>query len=175
MIHLSKLLELPLFVFLEEWHLLIPPKYLYVAKKNLQREYLLSIFSISAFSQSGAIKTKKQVGQITETSDNVSWETRNCDFGSIEQNLPAEAKFVFTNTSKEPISILRVKSSCGCTVTGFDKVPVLPGHKSIITATYNAKKMGSFRKSITVSLSDNKQYSLAIKGVVVTNENVTMK
>ncbi len=136
---------------------------------------LISIFSISAISQSTVAKAEKKIVLKSEINTNVNWESKNYDFGSIPQSKSAEAKFVFTNTSNEPISISRVKSSCGCTVTGYDKVPVLPGQKSIITATYNAKKTGSFRKTITVSLSDNSHYSLSIKGNVNNNKAVTMK
>lgn len=124
---------------------------------------LMSILSISVFSQS---KTATSVNQDSEISKQISWDVTNYDFGSIKQNNAAEAEFVLTNTSKVPITIARVKSSCGCTVTGYDRTPVLPGQESSITATYNAKKLGAFRKTLTVFLSDNSQQRLTIKGSV---------
>lgn len=135
----------------------------------------MSILSISAFSQVETLKTQKQENKIAEKTDNISWNSKSYDFGSINQNNTAEADFIFTNTSKQPIVIAKVKSSCGCTITGYDKSPVLPGQKSVITATYDAKKQGSFRKMLTVFLSDNSQHKLIIKGSVVGKSAISMK
>jgi hypothetical protein len=137
--------------------------------------FLMSMFSTFAFSQAETSQTQKQENKLVEKTDHISWDIKSFDFGNIEQNKPAEAEFVFTNTSKQPITIAKVKSSCGCTITGYDKVPILPNQKSAITATYNAKKQGSFRKTLTVFLSDNSQYKLTIKGSVIGKETISMK
>jgi len=136
---------------------------------------LMSVLSISAYSQQETLQIQKQEDKSVEKTDHISWDINSFDFGNIEQNKPAEAEFVFTNISKMPITIAKVKSSCGCTITGYDKVPILPNQKSVITATYNAKKQGSFRKTLTVFLSDNSQYKLTIKGSVIGKETISMK
>ena len=135
---------------------------------------LISIFSVSVFSQTKELKSEKQSQQTIENK-NISWEYTTYDFKSLQQNKPAKAEFIFKNTGREPISITKVKSSCGCTVTGYDKIPVLPGKESKITATYNSRKAGPFRKTISVYMSDKSQYKLAIKGIVKTNDQLTKK
>lgn len=131
---------------------------------------LMAFISTSAFSQT----TNSSATAETASNQKVSWESQNYDFGDIAYNIPAEAEFEFTNTSNEPVVIAKVKSSCGCTVSGYDKNPILPGEKSTITATYNAKKKGSFRKNLTVYLSDNSHYVLTIKGQVSAEKTVSM-
>jgi len=136
---------------------------------------LMSLLSTSVFSQVEALKTQKQENKIAERTDNVSWNSKSYDFGNINQSITAEADFVFTNTSKQPIVIAKVKSSCGCTITAYDKTPILPGQESVVTATYNAKKQGPFRKTLTVFLSDYSQHKLIIKGSVVGKKAISMK
>ncbi|MAE09123.1 MAG: hypothetical protein CL661_10230 [Bacteroidetes bacterium] len=136
---------------------------------------LVAILTVSVFSQTDGSTNKSLTTQITEKGNTISWESRTYDFKTVEQNKPAIAEFVFTNTSSEPISISRVKSSCGCTVTGYDKAPILPGQESKITATYNSRKPGSFRKSISVFMSDNSQFTLNIKGKVEAKGQLTKK
>lgn len=130
---------------------------------------LMAFISTTAFSQMAITNTEKEVNQ------KVSWESQHHDFGNIAYNIPAEAEFEFTNTSNEPVVITKVKSSCGCTVSGYDKNPVLPGEKSTIIATYNAKKKGSFRKNLTVYLSDNSHYTLTIRGLVRAEKTNSVK
>jgi len=136
--------------------------------------FLMSILSFNAFSQTENIKNDKQETLVAERTSAVSWISKSYDFGNINKNNEADADFIFTNTSKQPIAIVKVKSSCGCTVTGYDKALVQPGQESVITATYDAKKQGPFRKTITVFLSDYSQHKLIIKGKVVSKTTVSM-
>lgn len=136
---------------------------------------LLSLCMMVMLSFTVLSQTEKTTPVITETTQKVSWDSQEYDFGSIPKNMAAEAEFVFTNTSKEPVIISKVKSSCGCTVTGYDKSPVLPGQSSTITATYNAKKVGAFRKSIRVSTNDFEPYTLIIKGLVEEDQTIGLK
>lgn len=128
----------------------------------------------SVFSQA-QVKSNTVTSPATESPSKVKWDSQDYDFGNIPKNIAAEAEFIFTNTSKEPVIISKVKSSCGCTVTGYDKSPVLPGESSSITATYNAKKLGSFRKSLRVTTNDFKPYTLIIKGVVEEDQTIGLK
>lgn len=136
---------------------------------------LITFLTVSIFSQTDGSINESLTTEISEENNAISWESRTCDFKTIEQNKPAIAEFVFTNISREPVSISRVKSSCGCTVTGYDKAPILPGQKSKISATYNSRKPGAFRKSIAVTMSDNSHFTLTIKGKVETGDQLTKK
>lgn len=99
--------------------------------------------------------------------DKINWEETTIEFNQIKINNPVEGKFYFTNNSDTPVLISRVKSSCGCTVTSYQKDPILPGEKGEIIATYDAKRKGTFRKTITVTLSNSETQLLTIKGNVV--------
>jgi YbbR domain-containing protein len=90
------------------------------------------------------------------------------DFGDIEKDKPVMHEFVFTNTSGKTVTINNVKPSCGCTVPSYPKTDLKPGEKAVITAKYDAKKTGSFSKTLTVTLTGSDQKKvLRIKGKVV--------
>jgi hypothetical protein len=98
----------------------------------------------------------------------MAWVEMEYDFGSIEQGSPVSHDFEFTNNGEAPLVINNVKTSCGCTVPNYPKDPIMPGESEMIKVTYNAAKVGSFNKKITVmSNADQSTYSLAIAGEVL--------
>lgn len=93
------------------------------------------------------------------------------DLGKIPQGVPAIATYEFTNTGDKPVVITNVRTSCGCTDKKYPKKPINPGGKAKVQATYNAAKVGSFHKTITVRTNENAMPKiLRIKGVVVKKE-----
>jgi len=100
----------------------------------------------------------------------IEWSEKIHDFKDIPVGTPVTASFTFKNTGKEPITVTRVKSSCGCTVASYSKEPVLPGKEGQVSATYNAAKAGAFHKSVNVYTSDNSQCRLSLKGTVTKTE-----
>lgn len=80
----------------------------------------------------------------------VAWEKLEHDFKDVPQNVPANVTFSFVNETGAPILITDVKTSCGCTTPDWTKEPIAPGEKGEIKASYNAKKIGIFNKSVTV-------------------------
>ena len=97
----------------------------------------------------------------------ISWDRTSAELGEIPQNKPAEVTFVLTNDGDAPLIVERVKATCGCTVTGHSEEPVLPGENTVITATYNAKKLGPFKKVVKVYTTLSKEpIPLTIKGTV---------
>ncbi len=101
----------------------------------------------------------------------IEWEKKTHDFGEIPQNVPAKAEFLLTNTSDDPLILTNVKGSCGCTATGYSKDPIPPGETTTITATYNARRVGPFNKSVRVNTNrDAKTITLNIKGSVKAEE-----
>ena len=89
------------------------------------------------------------------------------DFGVIEQGIPQKAIFTLTNEADTPLILKQVKGSCGCTATSYEKEPIAPGAETQIEATYNAKKLGSFTKTVTVHTNLNDDpIVLTIRGVV---------
>jgi len=104
----------------------------------------------------------------TATEAEFSWDDGlSHDFGKIIQDEPASHKFVFTNTGSEPLVISSAKGSCGCTVTEFSQQPIAPGAQGMVMATYNAKKVGAFTKTVTVYANTSEPVILKVKGEVV--------
>ncbi len=89
------------------------------------------------------------------------------DFGVIAQGIPQTATFTLTNEADIPLILKKVKGSCGCTATSYDKEPIAPGVATQIKAEYNAKNLGKFSKTVTVYTNlDEKPIVLTIRGEV---------
>ena len=104
--------------------------------KKLILTLSLSLFVFSVFSQSSKI--------VFEDSEH--------DFGEIqEKGGKVSYKFSFKNVGDEPLLILSVKPSCGCTTPNWSKNPIKPGEEGFIIAEYNPRgRPGVFRKSLNV-------------------------
>ena len=132
------------------------------------KRLFLTVFSgflmLSVYAQEALVTAK--VSSSTEAA--FSWEEGlSHDFGKITQDQPASHKFVFTNTGNEPLVISNAKGSCGCTVTEYSTEPIAPGAQGMIMATYNAKKVGVFSKTVTVYANTGDPVILKVKGEVV--------
>tara|TARA_Y100001980_G_C14556922_1_gene354074 strand:+ start:45230 stop:46303 length:1074 start_codon:yes stop_codon:yes gene_type:complete len=75
------------------------------------------------------------------------------DFGDVDENAgPIDYSFQFKNTGDQPIKIIQVKASCGCTTPGWTKELVMPGDSGFIKAQYNPRnRPGQFKKSLQVT------------------------
>ena len=122
------------------------------------KKILLSILLLSFFISSA------------QQSEQISFEESVHDFGIIkEEDGAATYEFKFINNGTEPITIVTVKASCGCTTPGWSKEPIAPGEAGYIKAQYNTKnRPGPFNKSLTVTtdLEVEKTKRLYIKGQV---------
>jgi len=106
----------------------------------------------------------------------IQFKQTEIDYGVIDKNANGTKVFEFTNTGDVPLIINRVKSSCGCTVPSKPEKPVMPGKSDKIVVKYNTKRIGPFRKTITVySNASNKVVILKIKGKVVDPDAVHLK
>ncbi len=139
--------------------------------KNLICLFALSlIVSVSSISAQKAMFVSQEIAptEAMKTAEMVSWDNTKIDLGAIPQNIPAPVEFTLTNNSDQPMVLVNVKGSCGCTATNYDSSTIEPGATSTIQATYNAKKEGKFTKtvSVTTSLSDTPM-KLTLTGEVV--------
>lgn len=67
---------------------------------------------------------------VAQQAQSITFEEPSHDFGTIkEENGPAEFDFKFKNTGSEPLKILNVKASCGCTTPNWTREEVAPGEK----------------------------------------------
>ncbi|MCM1302373.1 MAG: DUF1573 domain-containing protein [Alistipes senegalensis] len=98
------------------------------------------------------------------------FEPASHDFGSVrEVDGPVSYTFMGVNRGDEPVVLLDVVTSCGCTVPEFSKRPVLPGSATRITVTYDpANRPGAFSKELAVYSSERRKIAtLTVAGEVV--------
>ena len=121
--------------------------------KNYILASLLLFFVLTSFSQKS----------------NISFDEREHNFGDIEEKGgKVSHKFTFTNNGKNPLRILSVKPSCGCTTPDWTKDEIKPGNQGYIIAEYNPKgRPGVFRKSLSIVTNDNQRALIFIKGKVI--------
>lgn len=93
----------------------------------------------------------------------------------VEQNSNGERYFVFTNNGKSPVTIHKIKGSCGCTVATKPEKPILPGESEKIKVKYATNRLGKFSKTITVfsDAKENKK-TIRIKGVVLNSSEFAL-
>jgi hypothetical protein len=95
-------------------------------------------------------------------------ETHN--FGVVKRGPAAGHTFEFTNVGTEPIIVMNVTPSCGCTNVDWSKNPVLPGQKGFIHLDLKTEEQhGSFHKEVyiqsnAVTPNGERRYTLYIKG-----------
>ena len=121
--------------------------------KNYSLASLLLFFVLTSFSQK----------------PNISFEESEHNFGDIEEKGgKVSHKFTFTNNGKNPLRILSVKPSCGCTTPDWTKDEIKPCNQGYIIAEYNPKgRPGVFRKSLSIVTNDNQRALIFIKGKVI--------
>lgn len=98
----------------------------------------------------------------------ITTESTEIDCGQVLFQHPVSAKYIMTNSGREPLTISRVLTSCGCTEAVYPTEAIAPGKTFTITATYDAKTMGHFLKQIAVySNESHDPVMLSLKGRVV--------
>lgn len=99
----------------------------------------------------------------------IEFKTDVIDYGTIEKGADGVRIFEFTNTGDAPLIIIKVKSSCGCTVPSWPKEPIMSGETGIIEVKYDTNRVMPIRKTITVSTNaaNSPTIALKIKGLVV--------
>lgn len=79
-------------------------------------------------------------------------------FGQIEWKRPVTVEYIITNTGNKPLVLTNVTTSCACSVADWTQTPIAPGEKGKIRATFDAKALGHFEK--TIGIYSNAQPSL---------------
>lgn len=91
------------------------------------------------------------------------------DFGSITQGKKIDHVFILKNRGDMPLTILRTRTSCGCTAANVSTKTVEPGRSTELKTTFDSANFsGKITKTITVETNDpaNPTYTLTVKGVV---------
>lgn len=98
----------------------------------------------------------------------ITYEQPEYEFGTVNEGTIVEHVFKFTNTGKVPLTILKCRSSCGCTVPEWPEEPIPPGGTGEIKAKFNTDgKMDQQKKTITVTSNTYPNDTrVVLKGIV---------
>ena len=99
----------------------------------------------------------------------MTFDEKTYDFGTIKEvDGPVTHSFEFTNTGDEPLVIINVNASCGCTRPEYSKEPIKPGKSGKIKVTFNpAGRPGEFSKDVKIRTNGSKRPILKITGIVI--------
>jgi hypothetical protein len=82
----------------------------------------------------------------------ITFEQPEFNFGTVQEGEVVTHNFKFTNTGKIPLTILKARSSCGCTVPEWPDEPIPPGGTGEITAKFNTEgKLNEQTKTVTIT------------------------
>lgn len=98
----------------------------------------------------------------------IVFEEKDFDFGTVNEGDVVEHTFRFTNTGKIPLTILKCRSSCGCTVPEWPEEPIPPGGTGEIKAKFDTEgKIKEQKKTITVTANTYpNETKIMLKGMV---------
>jgi hypothetical protein len=113
-----------------------------------------------------AVAVNAQTTSTTPTTEVIALKETGFEFGTIPQGKPVYHFFEVTNTGKDPMVIVNVQTSCGCTTPDWSKEPIAPGATSKIRVGYNAAAEGHFEKYITIMYNQNLTKQVKISGTV---------
>lgn len=90
------------------------------------------------------------------------------DYGLIHEKDGEQTVTVwFVNKDSVNNRIVRVRTTCGCTVANYDDKEIAPGDSAWIEVTYNPNgRMGKFEKAVRVTDEYKEVVTLPVKGVI---------
>ena len=92
----------------------------------------------------------------------ISVDKETHDYGDIVYEANGECTFTITNTGTEALIISGARGSCGCTVPTYPKEPIAPGATASIKVTYDTKRPGNFKKSVTITSNASNEPSKTV-------------
>jgi len=129
-------------------------------KKTLSTVLLLALTFFTVAAQSGA---KFQFKDKNDT----------YDFGTVKEGTDVVHEYQFKNSGDQPLQILRVDASCGCTTPEWPKTPIMPGKSGKIKVTFKSQgRVGPVNRDITIQSNavpqdkSKERHVLTLKGTV---------
>src|SRR5712675_2151179 len=86
------------------------------------------------------------------------------EFHRVPEDGHLDAHFTFKNTGTEPVTVHRVKTSCGCTTASLVKNTFAPGETGQIDVKFMfGSRKGPTRKILAVVLDDKSEIPLDLR------------
>jgi hypothetical protein len=103
----------------------------------------------------------------------ISFKEYEHSFGRVTAGEKVACIFTFENSGTAPLVISSATTSCGCTVSKYDKKPVLPGKSSTIEVVFDTSgRNGTQTKTVTIQSNASKPIVLLkITGEVISSTN----
>ena len=127
-------------------------------KKGFIFVTLMALGCAAVFGQDG----KGPILEFTETEH---------DFGNIDKGEKVTHTFNFKNSGGEPLEIVNVATSCGCTSAAPEKKIYAPGENGEISVTFDSGRFsGKITKKVTITTNN----SLEPKTIVTIKGNIVV-
>ncbi len=85
----------------------------------------------------------------------ISFDTETFNYGQVQSGQMVEFEFIFRNTGKDPLRILKTKPSCGCTGSETEMTLLKKGQSSKIKGRFDTRgRSGQQHHNITVHTND---------------------
>jgi hypothetical protein len=111
---------------------------------------------------------KERDAKISLGSAIIEFDTKDYDFGTVNEGDVVDGTFKIANKGKTDLIITDAKASCGCTVPEWPKDAIKPGDSAEIKFSFNSKgRTGKQSKTITLQTNTaNVTETLRISGTV---------
>jgi hypothetical protein len=118
--------------------------------KEIKYFFFFLIFLISCNSQRNRIAEKAGLPEEGETAE-ISFREYEHDFGKIAEGEKVAHIFAFENKGPGRLVIASTSTSCGCTVTKYDRNPIEAGKVGTLEVVFDSNgRSGTQIKTITV-------------------------
>lgn len=115
--------------------------------KRFKQKITIALAALSLIHQSFALEPSRE-GPAVHLAD----QTHN--FGKALIGDVVQHSFILTNVGTEPVKILSIKHSCGCTTAGYDQ-EIAPGKTGKVTLELNTQGLdGKIQKTVSVTTND---------------------
>ncbi|MBU9005261.1 DUF1573 domain-containing protein, partial [Parabacteroides sp. MSK.9.14] len=113
---------------------------------------------------------KQMTGKISPGRDRIKTTAKainsEVDFGAFSKSEEKTAVFEIENTGDNPLVILDISTTCGCTTANYDKHPAKPGERLRIEVRMTPKDTGFFDEIVTLKCNTASPVKVKIRGQV---------
>lgn len=119
--------------------------------KSITSLYIILVVFLLAWQCTGKTGKDTRTGTNTGTPEMIFSEHEH-DFGKVSEGEKVSYQFRFENKGSGDLVIASVMTTCGCTVTKYDRKPIHPGASGTIEAVFDTSgRDGMQTKIITVN------------------------
>lgn len=98
----------------------------------------------------------------------IVWENPAQEFQRRPEDRELAVNFTFKNTGRQPVTITKVATSCGCTTADLPRKTYAPGEGGALTAKFTfGGRRGPQAKSVTVMTDDQKSAQLSFTCLIL--------